>query len=326
MKRYIWRLIYKLRLDKIEVINHLLYLYQKACVRKNFKSINGVKQNGVLLINPDAQSQKWLGWYALYIDHILNGCMLAEILGLKPYISLDKDCLYYDASYGDNPFEYFYLQDGLDKKEIAAFASENQSNFVYGMNKAYTYNVHNFKRLGKIQQKYIHLKENVQAGIEEDIVALLGKEKKNLAVHIRGTDFKKEFEGHPAYLQESCYFDEIDKAIAKYGYEQIFLATDDQSIMDRMKEKYRGRVVSYKDAVRSRDGVALHFSNVEESGYKGQILLDVIRDVKTIAHCDGFISGLSNVSFGARIEKFSQNRMFELDVIIEAPKANEAAQ
>lgn len=55
------------------------------------------------------------------------------------------------------------------------------------------------KEFGRLRRKYLHYKPDVQMRLTSEIKSLF-EQKTVLGVHIRGTDYKRAFNGHPTYI------------------------------------------------------------------------------------------------------------------------------
>lgn len=87
--------------------------------------------------------------------------------------------------------------------------------------------------------------------------------------------------------------------------------------MERLQKIYGDKIVYYKDVLRSngQETVMNSISNRENHHY--MLGLEVLRDMLTLARCDGMVAGLSQVSIAARIQKASYNKEYEDLVIID---------
>lgn len=132
------------------------------------------------------------------------------------------------------------------------------------------------------------------------------KGRKTLAVHVRGADFKRHYKNHPNIVATEEYIGVADDMMKQYNFEQIFLATDDIEAIGMFSSHFGDKLTFYNDVMRT-DGdetVMRSVSGRENHHYK--LGYEVIRDMYTLAECDGLVAGLSNVSIFARITKMSR--------------------
>ena len=170
--------------------------------------------------------------------------------------------------------------------------------------------------MARITAKYIRLNTIVGTKVEEEIHALLGGGKA-LAVHVRGTDFKQNFNGHPVAISADEYLKETVRVFEQGGYEKVFLATDDSTALKKYQERFGENVVFYQDVVRSDGEDTVMHSDRPRENHRYLLGYEVLRDMYTLAACDGLIAGLSQVSYAARIQKKSTGKEYGSLVILE---------
>ena len=170
-------------------------------------------------------------------------------------------------------------------------------------------------------RKYLHLNPKTKSFFESSFHKVFpqGKEKKKvLGVHIRGTDFALPWEGHPNMVTVEDFFTAIDEVLDKEGgFHHIFLATDDNTRLAAFKERY-GACLSYYEDVHRGEGVRLAILDAldrENTHYLDG--LEALRDMYTLAACDGLIAGLSQISISARIRRLADYGSFEYMKILD---------
>lgn len=171
------------------------------------------------------------------------------------------------------------------------------------------------KEFGRLKRKYLHYKSDVQNRLTSEISPLFGQ-KEVLGVHIRGTDYKREFDGHPTYVGIQDYIKEIDKLINGKQYNAIFLATDDQKAVDTIRDKFKTVEFLNFDSFRSDGNVSVAMLDSNRENHKELLGYEVIRDVVALSLCDGFIGNLSMVSLAAQIEAEANNHEFADKVVL----------
>jgi len=156
--------------------------------------------------------------------------------------------------------------------------------------------------LGRICGKYIKLNDITQSYLDKNFQETLGcNVSKVLAIHIRGTDFALHWDNHPNIVKAEDYKEGVDEAISRYGFEKIFIATDDANCLDSFLNNYGNKIVYYKDVFRGNGLKNIASENTEREHGKYLNGLEVLRDMYTLASCGGLIAGLSQVSIVARI-------------------------
>lgn len=167
----------------------------------------------------------------------------------------------------------------------------------------------------KVYRKYIRLKPEVQSYIDENMESVLG-DRKCVGVHVRGTDFRNEYRDHAKVVTLDQYMDAAEEAIKKHGFERIFLATDEEATVAEFRKRFGDKVVCYGDIFRSTDGEPVHFSDGKRKDHKYRMGLEVMRDMYTLAECDGLICGYSNVSITSRIVRLASGKPYEYENVI----------
>ena len=143
------------------------------------------------------------------------------------------------------------------------------------------------------------------------------KNKKTLGVHIRGTDFNKQFNNHPVPVTVKEYVNLINQVYEKYGYKQVFIATDDERCLQQIRKELKVPIVYYKNTKRSSTNRSVAFSSGARKYDKYHMGLEVLTDAYTLAECDGFIGCLSQVDICVQIIKKSMEQEFEFIKIID---------
>lgn len=255
----------------------------------------------------------WWGLHELYF---------ADKFNLIPVIDWTNKNAYYEENGVEglkNPFEYYFKQVSNITVEEATNSSKvyNILNVRTKKRNPYLYK-ENISELVKINKKYMKLKENVNESITKNIKELLGN-KKTLAVHVRGVEWGNVM-GHPIPLTLDKYIQEIDKAMTTEKFEQIFLATDSDDTIECLSNKYKGKIVYYKDVARASKGsktLALFDTTIQRENNHYLLGLEVLRDMMTLASCQGLIAGLSNISLAAEITKQSNDEKYDYKHIFE---------
>jgi len=111
---------------------------------------------------------------------------------------------------------------------------------------------------------------------------------KTLGIHVRQTDHWI----HGSLLSCDYYFEKIDEKIKYYDY--IFLATDENIIVDKFQKKYGDKLYLNEKIIRSDDHNPIHTGKYPE--HKEKLVEDVFIDSLTLAACDEIIITTSNIS------------------------------
>lgn len=110
-----------------------------------------------------------------------------------------------------------------------------------------------------------------------------------LGVHVRGTDHGE----HGSLIDIDYYFKQIDAELETNKFNSIFLATDENRIVDQFVTRYSSIVKVNSDITRSNTNQGIHFSNFTN---KSQLAEEVLLDAISLANCKNIIITSSNVS------------------------------
>ena len=268
------------------------------------------------------------GFFAVF-RRLLSGLYYADEIGATPYISYSNDFLYAenDIINGTNePFEYYFKSiNNITKEEV------NRANAVIrfepkhirlaeSLNGSrqllYTVNDEYLDAMAAVVKKYIHLNKVMDEYINNGITEL-GLTGNTVAVHCRGTDFNIGSKEHPIIVTPEDYFTILDEWVAGGRFNHVFLATDDQNCLDKFIAHYGNRLSYYKDVERAKGSEGVHFSQSNRLNHKYKLGAEVVRDVYTMACCNGLLAGMSEVSICTRIIKRAQNALYEEELILD---------
>lgn len=264
-----------------------------------------------------------------FADHnrLLEYLYFADYYNLTPVVEYtDKYCYaeQHPVNGTDNPFEYYFMQPaGIkldDLKSVGVSLHSRKENIMLAKQldekkEGYTKSEEYLKQMGYIASKYIKLRPEVEAYVRNEIEQLLQKGKKTtekiLGVHVRGTDFKQNYNGHPVAVTLQEYIKETAGLFQSGGYTKVFLATDDANAIRVFEKEFGTKVLYYRDVMRSAGNETVMKSESDRENHHYKLGLEVLRDMYTLAACDGLVAGLSQVSYAARIQKMSMDQRYK---------------
>lgn len=272
--------------------------------------------------------ESYSGFFADY-NKLLEYLYFAEYYNLIPIIEYSDKFCYAEKQLVNgttNPFEYYFMQPcGLGIKELwengVTILRSRKDNILLakqlnqnmdGYSKSDIYLEH----MARIVEKYIRLRPEIAEKFDHDrkeiICKMLKKPTSNLlGVHVRGTDFKKNYNGHPISVRVEEYLEEAVRLMETGRYEGIFLATDDDNALKIFKERFAGQITYYEDVIRSTGDETVMKSENKRENHHYKLGLEVLRDMYTLSACDGLIAGLSQVSYAARIQKNAEKKWYK---------------
>lgn len=234
----------------------------------------------------------------------------ADVRGFVPYVNWGDNYLYYEPEgiQGEkNAFLHYFKPvseiENIERASHVVYSEDSHTNQVKGLYGAVSYEVSDdyVDAMARMLKKYIGYNDKTHLYLQEEYNKLLG-DKKTVGVHFRGTDFKKLYNNHPVPVRIEQEIEKVKELLEQKGYEQIFLATDEEEAVRQFRQAFGDKVRIYEDTFRneeSDESIAFSQSGRENHHYK--LGLEVLRDQYTLTRCDGLVCGYSNISFIARI-------------------------
>lgn len=270
-----------------------------------------------------------LGFFAIY-RYWLEYLYFADICGYYPVISGGNKFAYKEEERvlgKKNPYEYYFYQPaGIELKQVKSSYHVIYSHTLHriivelvytGKYSNYFSNSNYMRVMGGIVKKYIKFNDTTWQFIMNGLDKLDFKNKKIIGVHVRGTDFRSNYNNHPVYVTAEDCFSEIEKMLEEKNYDKIFVATDDKRILKQFLTRYGNRVCFYTDVVRNNRNKSVIFEEKNTRNYKYRLGLEVIRDMYTLAKCDALVAGISQVAICAQINKLAMEETYEDITIID---------
>lgn len=243
--------------------------------------------------------------YCFLLRATLMHCAYAEYFNLIPYVNWGSGISYYDENITEaNAFEYFFenvtvglTSDIVEQASLIVNAKKNNLLLFINRDSQYICDDYEISILSSMIKKYLIFNQTGEYYILNPVRELCSRGKV-LGIHVRGTDYSKNYNRHPRQIFIEDYFRFIDEEKLLDRYDFFFVATDEKRILDEFVKKYGKKVLSF-DAYRSTDSKPIHYGdNKRKSGY--QLGMEILKDVFMLANCDGLLAGLSNVSMIAR--------------------------
>lgn len=264
------------------------------------------------------------GFFAEY-RRMLNYLYYADQLHLIPYLDYTQDYTYaedHPVHGHTNPFEYYYEQPCVQAADLTSYRYEltnrecdlNYSSALKPEN-GYDLSEEYILAIADIIRRYIRPNAETQAMMREAETFLGGR--KTLGVHVRLTDFRQNYYGHPTCITPDQHLRAARDAVEQYGFERVFLATDDVETVETFREAFGNSLLTYEDVTRSDGRVSVAFSQGTRENHHYLLGLEVLRDMYTLSICDGLIAGKSQVSICAYLHK-RVSRDYRCRIILDA--------
>ncbi len=259
--------------------------------------------------------------FCAILNRVLGGLYYADYYGLIPVIDNWNCCAYEEEDQINdtyNVFEYYFeptskykLVDVMQSRNVAIVNDTDMDLVLKECNISQWYrpNEKYIDTLSEIFAKYIRFNIKTLESFENDIKKLKIKDT-ILGVHYRGSDFKIGISNHPSQYSKEKFVSEIKKIMDEYEFKQVFIATDDSEALAYFVKNIRG-VVYYDDVKRTDGKVSVAFLKSERKHNHYMLGYELLRDIYTLAKCDGLVAGLSQVALTARIYKKSKGENYK---------------
>ena len=257
------------------------------------------------------------GFFANFV-FVLGDMWYADSMGMYPVVVWGAACPYYEKNGVNgifNVWEYYFEQykdyhlEDLNSAFRVSDIPKNVRELAFGIRNGYELTEEYMLELARTMKKYVRLKPDVEDYISKKIKCiLLGK--RTLGVQIRMGGMLGNYNNHPIVPTLDEYVAEISRIFNK-GYDQIFLATDDNRALQRMKEDFGSNVVYYSDATRVDGEYSTYCTNIERKLHNYKCGLEVLLDMYTLAACEGLVAGLSQVAIVAQIVIRADGREYD---------------
>lgn len=224
---------------------------------------------------------------------VINSLAWCEKNNITPIVMWDNHSLYFSpGGYNEskNCWEYYFEPVSTETYDMNypfhdRYAAPDGSEFVSD-SITISKNKEHRKRVNDIIKKYIKIKsctmQKIESFYKEEMAG-----KKVIGVHIRGTDKSSEMKAISLEII-LCKANEISQ---RYPGCEFFVATDEESILERAKTLLAGKVVYY-NSQRSSNGKPLHFSEHNRAILGEEVLVETY----LLSRCDFLIHTRSNVS------------------------------
>ncbi|MBP5472677.1 MAG: O-fucosyltransferase family protein [Lachnospiraceae bacterium] len=264
----------------------------------------------------------------IYVIYFL---LFAKEHGLAPVIKLSCEFAYYDREKCkeiSNPWEYYFVprDDACDESSAlnVCYGNYHHLGFMkkrYDLSPYKAENYHDEKIFGlclPVIRDYMRLRSEITNEASDILASVTERGGKVLGVHFRGTDYKQGFDRHPVFVDEGQTIEEIVKAMDTGRFDAVFVATDDASVCERIKETVTDHPVLYfPDAYRSNGIESVAFSKSVRKFHHYLLGYEIARDMYTLSLCDGLVAGKSSVGFMSNLYKRSRDEEYEYMHIID---------
>lgn len=250
-----------------------------------------------------------IGFFAEF-GMMLSKLYFADDRGMVPYVRWGEDYVYYEPEgvRGEKNAFLHYFEPVSEVKSIerAAHVVHQQAWHWEQVRAAYQTAGYQVSReyveaMAPVLKKYIRYNRETETYLADAYEGLLGS-KKTLAVHYRGTDFNRGYNNHPIPVRIEQEIEKVRELLTANAYEQIFLATDETSAVERFRQEFGDKVKLYEDTYRDDgSGESVAFSESKREQHHYRLGLEVLRDQYTLTRCAGIVCGHSSIISVAKV-------------------------
>lgn len=194
--------------------------------------------------------------------------------------------LFFDPAIGPNWWEYYFMPIRIGDKN--AHSPHYNSLSESGVFSDFAYNHLSRAQNYELIQKYVHVKPEIQAKVDEFVEANF-KNYFVIGVHHRGTDKSRETSVVPwditlRVLQHTI--ENLPKTILDRL--KVYVATDDQHFLEYLLEYYPSWII-YGNFHRSTDNLPLHYGDNPSFSSNYEIGKEAIIEALILSKCDALI-------------------------------------
>ena len=278
------------------------------------------------IVYPISNRGEAVGFFA-ELQCTLKYLYYADRFCFTPVVSWVKKSLYQEDVLWDgtrNVFEYYFQPvSNMKSEEISncknvVFSFSRQVRAITDGDSGNGYlELDSLKlKFAQMYKKYCKLNTKTKLYIDENIREKLVGDR-ILGVHVRGTDFKQNFNGHPVPVNATDFLPLARNMMEEYRCDRIFLATDTIFAVKLFQQEFGDKLIFYNDIQRSDGDVGLHCLESDREHHHYKLGLEVLRDVYTLASCEYFLAGMSNVSLAAQYIRIANGSEHKKVVILD---------
>ena len=224
----------------------------------------------------------------------LNGIRFAELRGRRASVVWGRASPYFDARRGPNAWEMFFCNGSFDFSR-SPFGAAVRLSFRPGAHDFFPYDGLSVRSsVARAIRLWCEPRPEIVDAVDRFVSLRFGRAPV-LGVHVRLTDAASGAEGRRA-IETRHIVAAVDSWLVDNPSGSVFLASDDQRVVEAFGSRYSGRLL-YQDCIRSSDGLSIHGhydSGVSGDPYrKGR---DVLIDALLLARCAHLIRTHSRVT------------------------------
>lgn len=243
-----------------------------------------------------------------YMSNMANLALMCLSQGKIPVMDFHAK-----TEYPSNDWECFFEQPFFkgDTEDVAEVL--DMKNGLYRDTRSSIYREDEVKLWGALYNVLFKLNPCTRLYVDQEIKECIG-EKRVLGVLVRGTDYTDtKPKGHPIQPEIEDVFVAIKEEMNRTQYDGIYLATEEERVVEVFKQKFPGIIItnkrSYYDKIYYENKYKLigsvHFERENDDYYKG---LEYLSSVWILSNCKSLIAGHCG---GSRTAVFLNNGKYD---------------
>ena len=234
--------------------------------------------------------------YFAYLNAVFGRLHYCVNHNLTPIVDWsDPKVEYYDSEMGENPFDYYFDQE-LTVEEAIKYEHQycpiDYENYPPAGQKIFRDKDVVINNNNSIN-KYLKIKPEILNSVKKEI-----SEYKTLGVHCRRSDMGRH---HPEYLfsnNTEDYFNKTMEIYGKYGFEKIYLATEETEIFEYFKSRIP-EILIYQECFRIEKNDDHRIITNERKYHRYLMGKEVLIDSLNLSKCNSLLCSISGVSYGS---------------------------
>lgn len=275
--------------------------------KKNITSVG--KRKYYIIRFDDEMRCGWTVWERV----VLYGCIYAEDHHMIPVVDMQY-ChnIYQEEEEYDkvNAWEKYYLQPGgvdleaalSSKSYVLADPSQEWFNYIRMRRRK----LENNEYLREKYKQYIRYNNETTDRLAHNFNTLLEENdvmdgSRLLGLCVRGTDYKKYH--HMVQPEIKSMLNEVGGVIHQFDYQGIFVATEDNEILQEIKKNFpEYKLLTYKAGeIKNTEGYI--GDTIRKSKTAGEASMDYLTVLYGLDQCDSLIGGMCGATIVAKYKK-----------------------
>ena len=248
------------------------------------------------------------GLFAI-VKSVLSHILYAVDKGYIPVVDMQNAPNQFQKEINGNPWEFFFKQplsyklaDIAESRHIVISCNRQIPNERYKitLDLLSPENHSDLNKYASLYKQYIVYSDETIKYLSSCYHSIIGDKKNILGVLCRGTDYLyKKPAGHPIQPDPQLVMDKIEQLGKEYTIDYIYLATEDENILNVFKENFKDRLLYINQKRFGRVEKDYLCDNSFMDKERLMMNLDYLASLYILSKCNYFIGGRTSGSIGA---------------------------